>query len=101
MFVYVHQKQEYSNMHALGLLHLLLCGFSQHVWPSLLTLHFSLLLQERRGAERRTGFGAAVSSLYQEEMIRYLDISEMKSTDILTQALTDSSFSSNCESPLI
>ncbi|CAI5639557.1 acyl-CoA-binding domain-containing protein 6 isoform X1 [Oreochromis niloticus] len=29
--------------------------------------------KERRGAERRTGFGAAVSSLYQEEMIREED----------------------------
>lgn len=38
-------------------------------------------LQERRGAERRTGFGgAAVSSLYQEEMIRYLHQKEHKHT---------------------
>lgn len=29
--------------------------------------------KERRGAERRSGFGAAVSSLYQEEMIREED----------------------------
>lgn len=86
MFVYAHQKQ--------------MCMLWVYVWPSPLMFHFSLL-QERRGAERRTGFGAAVSSLYQEEMIRYLHISEMKPTDILTQARTDSSFSSNCESPLI
>lgn len=61
------------------------------VWPSPLMSSFLIvvvLLQERRGAERRTGFGAAVSSLYQEEMIRYLDISEMKSTDILTQTVS-------------